>query len=71
MRNTDRLTCFLIVSSSSSFRVSVILISTAMLLRAGVDEETWLSVSLLKLIDVGNMLLDVALLLAEDGYLNW
>lgn len=70
MRNTDRLTCFLIVSSSSSFRVSVILISTAMLLRAGVDEETWLSVSLLKLIDVGNMLLDVALL-AEDGYLNW
>ena len=69
MRNTDRLTCFLIVSSSSSFRVSVILISTAMLLRASVDKETWLSVSLLKLIDVGNMLLDVALL-AEDGYLN-
>ena len=70
MRNTDRLTCFFIVSSSSSFRVSIILISTAMLLRAGVDKETWLSVSLLKLIDVVNMLLDVALL-AEDGYLNW
>jgi hypothetical protein len=35
---------FLIVSSSSSFRVSVILISTTMLLRAGVEEETWLSV---------------------------
>jgi hypothetical protein len=68
MRNTDRLTCFLIESSSSSFWVSLILISTTMLLRAGVEEETWLSVSVLKLINVGNMwLLDVALLLAEDG----
>jgi hypothetical protein len=68
MRNTDRLTCFLIESSSSSFWVKLILISTTMLLRAGVEEETWLSVSVLKLIDVGNMwLLDVALLLAEDG----
>ena len=40
-----------------------------MLLRAGVEKETWLSVSVLKLIDVGNMWLDVSLL-AEDVYLN-
>jgi hypothetical protein len=39
-----------------------------MLLRAGVEEETWLSVSLLKLIDDGIMCwLDGALLLADDG----
>ena len=41
-----------------------------MLLRAGVEEEIWLSVSVLKLFDVGNIWLDIALL-AEDVYLNW
>ena len=61
------MTCLLIESSSSSFWVSVILISTARLLRAGVEEETWLSVSVLILIDVGNMWLDGAPLLVEDG----
>jgi hypothetical protein len=39
-----------------------------MLLRAGVEEETWLSVSFLKLIDVGIVCwLDGALLLADVG----
>jgi hypothetical protein len=64
---------FFIELSSSSFRVSVIIISP-MLLRAGVEEETWLSASLLKSIDVGSKWLDVddVALLAEDHvYLIW
>ena len=36
-----------------------------MLLRAGVEKDTWLSVSLLKSIDVGSKGLDVAVLVED------